>query len=164
MQILHPNIVLANIRKQVFGNSMLPSRRIKISIGKKDNPIPDAIMDDNDFIKYMNKKVEKTQEYLFYSDNKAIAVLGTNYIPISNELYSKFESELKTAINKWNDSYSGDNDISWQIEITTEESKKNYYGNGGVPTNWDEFIKLVTTYDSILKDKKNNSTNVQKQF
>ena len=76
---------------------------------------------------------------------------------MSNEFYNQFEDELKTVINKWNDFYDGNSDISWNIEISVDtnhsEETKIYYGNGGVPTNWEEFIELITTFDNILNNK-----------
>lgn len=85
-------------------------------------------------------------------DGKVISDLSTN---IPEKYYSQFISKLYRIINEWKGVYSGESNTVWSIKYSTENKKGLISGNGGFPSNWNEFIDLLVEYEILFKKKKN---------
>jgi len=84
-------------------------------------------------------------------EGKAISDLSTN---LPEKYYSQFVSKLYSIIKDWQNIYSGKSNIVWSINYDMENNKKLISGNGGFPSNWNEFIDLISEYEKIFKNKK----------
>lgn len=96
-----------------------------------------------------------TYELLFADlnnlDGKSISDLAT---PIPEKYYTDFITRLYSIINDWEDIYSGDSNVSWNIKVDTENSQKIISGKGGYPKNWNKLIDLLSEYERLFKVSK----------
>ena len=140
-----------NIPQKVYGifniTQKTSEERIKISI-KNDN---------KDYVLLLSHVSHPETYSLSFADvnileGKSILDLSTN---ISEKYYSTFISRLYSIINDWKDDYWGKGNIKWSIKIDIEDNKRLISGNGDFPSNWNEFIDLISEYEKLFKKIKN---------
>lgn len=108
-----------------------------------------------DYVMLLTHDVDSEKYHLAFAnlkqlDDKSISDLSTN---ISKHHYDNFVNKLLPVIKDWQDIYSGNNGISWNIKI--EESKsKIISGNGEFPSNWNQLIDLLSEYEILFKQKR----------
>lgn len=82
---------------------------------------------------------------------KVISDLSTR---IPEKYFVSFVDKLYTIIKNWQNNYSGENKITWSINIGEDGSNRVISGNGGFPENWDDLINLLIEYEKIFKNAK----------
>lgn len=84
-------------------------------------------------------------------ENKSISDLAT---PVPEKYYTDFITKLYSIINDWENNYSGDSNVSWNIKIDDEKNQKTISGKGGFPKNWNKLIDLLSEYERLFKVSK----------
>jgi len=92
--------------------------------------------------------------------NTSIDEVAVN-IPLAD--YHNFIMRINKITEKWENSYSGNGNSQWILEINDVFIKGKYVGNGGYPSNWNEYIDLISEYEILFKkvkleDKKFNNS------
>lgn len=109
------------------------------------------------FIKRNNQ-----MQFAYFNNVAVISDMDEKFVPISNEEYEEFIEKLNNIIKDWNKVYLGElNNGLWMVSLYDDE-KANYrvIGSGAFPTNWNEYIDLISDYEIIYK-KKFNKTEVK---
>lgn len=88
---------------------------------------------------------------LLYVDKNKESFIKDSIITIPLIKFDDFTEKLNKIIVFWNNEYSGNNNITWQIKINTKNSNKNINGKGAFPHNWNEFIDLISEYEILFK-------------
>lgn len=112
--------------------------------------------DNNNYVLLLNHVSEPEMYDLLFADlnnldEKSISDLSTN---VPERYYSQFVSKLYSIISNWEDDYQGESNVEWNIKLNTENNTRLISGNGGFPSNWNEFIDLISEYEKIFKNKK----------
>lgn len=82
---------------------------------------------------------------------KTISDLSTR---IPEMYFVTFIDRLYTIIKNWQNNYSGENKITWSINIEEDDNNRVISGNGGLPEEWDDLINLLIEYEKIFKNAK----------
>lgn len=112
--------------------------------------------DKSNYVMLLNHVSEPEMYDLLFADlnnldGKSISDLSTN---VPERYYSQFVSKLYSIISNWEDDYQGESNVEWNIKLNTENNTRLISGNGGFPSNWNEFIDLISEYEKIFKNKK----------
>ena len=112
--------------------------------------------DKSNYVMLLNHVSEPEMYDLLFADlnnldGKSISDLSTN---VPERYYSQFVSKLYSIISNWEDDYQGESNVKWNIKLNTENNTRLISGNGGFPSNWNEFIDLISEYEKIFKNKK----------
>ncbi len=83
-------------------------------------------------------------------DGKYISDASMN---LSKKYYDQFVSKLYSIISNWQDNYQGESNVEWNIKFDMKDNTRVISGNGGFPSNWNEFIDLMSEYEKIFKTK-----------
>lgn len=112
--------------------------------------------ENNNYVLLLNH-YNKTETYdlvfanLNNLEGKSISDLATD---IAKRYSDDFVKRLSKIIEGWENSYSGNSQVSWSIKIDINGGNKLISGNGGFPSNWNELISLLSEYEIIFKNKK----------
>ena len=112
--------------------------------------------DKSNYVMLLNHYREDNTYDIAFADlnnlsGKTISDLSTR---IPEMYYVTFIDKLYTVIKNWQNNYSGENKITWSINIEEDGSNRVISGNGGLPENWDDLINLLIEYEKIFKNAK----------
>lgn len=112
--------------------------------------------DKSNYVMLLNHYREDNTYDIAFADlnnlsGKTISDLSTR---IPEMYYVTFIDKLYTIIKNWQNNYSGENKITWSINIEEDGSNRVISGNGGLPENWDDLINLLIEYEKIFKNAK----------
>lgn len=138
------------------GNDNLSKESIRIGIQNKKN---------NYVLSLNHLRESETYDLLFADLNKlsgkVISEISTN---VPERYYSQFVSKLYNIISDWKDVYPGESNIIWSVEFDTEHNTRSISGNGSFPSNWNEFIDLISEYEKIFKNKKKIDQDIENKL
>lgn len=143
-----PQYKCKKCEKDIYENSMslvmddlfLPKKKYSIRVEIQDYVL---VMDGEECrLSFANLKE---------SDAKMIQDLSTK---IPKTYYDSFIDRLFSIIHDWQDNYDGNRNIHWNIRIIEESGTRIIMGNGGFPSNWNQFIDLLSEYEILFKQKK----------
>ena len=141
------------------GKDIYPDTNFKMpnNINMSKESIRIGIKNDNNNYVLLLNHVSKPEMYdLLFADlnnldGKSISDLSTN---VPERYYNQFVSKLYSIISNWTDAYSGESNVEWSIKLEIGNNTRLISGNGGFPSNWNEFIDLISEYEKIFKNKK----------
>lgn len=112
--------------------------------------------DKSNYVMLLNHyKEDNTYDIAFADLNnlsgKTISDLSTR---IPEMYFVTFIDRLYTIIKNWQNNYSGENKITWSINIEEDSNNRVISGNGGLPEEWDDLINLLIEYEKIFKNAK----------
>ncbi len=172
-----------NVPQRVYGvpNAMLNNNNDKYDI-KPENNVPQRVygVPNTNIPKPSNNSVIKKSVGVSIKNEKSNYVLSINYAeklgtydllfadlnnlenksisdlatPVPEKYYTDFITKLYSIINDWENNYSGDSNVSWNIKIDDENNQKTISGKGGFPKNWNKLIDLLSEYERLFKISK----------
>ena len=112
--------------------------------------------DKSNYVMLLNHYREDNTYDIAFADlnnlsGKTISDLSTR---IPEMYFVTFIDRLYTIIKNWQNNYSGENKITWSINIEEDGNNKVISGNGGLPEEWDDLINLLIEYEKIFKNAK----------
>ena len=112
--------------------------------------------DKSNYVMLLNHYREDNTYDIAFADlnnlsGKTISDLSTR---IPEMYFVTFIDRLYTIIKNWQNNYSGENKITWSINIEEDGNNKVIFGNGGLPEEWDDLINLLIEYEKIFKNAK----------
>ena len=110
--------------------------------------------DKSNYVMLLNHFREDNTYDIAFADlnnlsGKTISDLSTR---IPEMYFVTFVDRLYTIIKNWQNNYSGENKITWSINIDEYGNKMVISGNGGLPEEWDDLINLLIEYEKIFKN------------
>lgn len=112
--------------------------------------------DKSNYVMLLNHYREDNTYDIAFADlnnlsGKTISDLSTR---IPEMYFATFIDRLYTIIKNWQNNYSGENKITWSINIEEDGNNRVISGNGGLPEEWDDLINLLIEYEKIFKNAK----------
>lgn len=112
--------------------------------------------DKSNYVMLLNHYREDNTYDIAFADlnnlsGKTISDLSTR---IPEMYFVTFIDRLYTIIKNWQNNYSGENKITWSINIEEDGNNRVISGNGGLPEEWDDLINLLIEYEKIFKNAK----------
>ena len=112
--------------------------------------------DKSNYVMLLNHYREDNTYDIAFADlnnlsGKTISDLSTR---IPEMYFVTFIDRLYTIIKNWQNNYSGENKITWSINIEEDSNNRVISGNGGLPEEWDDLINLLIEYEKIFKNAK----------
>lgn len=112
--------------------------------------------DKSNYVMLLNHYREDNTYDIAFADlnnlsGKTISDLSTR---IPEMYFVTFIDRLYTIIKNWQNNYSGENKITWSINIEEDDNNRVISGNGGLPEEWDDLINLLIEYEKIFKNAK----------
>lgn len=112
--------------------------------------------DKSNYVMLLNHYREDNTYDIAFADlnnlsGKTVSDLSTR---IPEMYFVTFIDRLYTIIKNWQNNYSGENKITWSINIEEDGNNRVISGNGGLPEEWDDLINLLIEYEKIFKNAK----------
>ena len=146
-----------NIPQKVYG--VMNPEKFKLDLNKRNKESISVII--NDYCLSLTKW-GNTCDLLFMNRSKE-SFIKDSIISVSLEKFDKFVNRINDISSEWKNEYSGTKNIKWQIKFSTKSLNKTIVGNGQYPTNWNQFIDLISEYEVLFKKTiiyNNNGNNV----
>ena len=137
-----------NIPQEVYGipNSMMEN---KYNIEPEDN-IPQKVYGVPNSMMENKSDINKDSIIISIKNNNNDYVLSLSHTSKPEINYRQFIINLYSIINNWQDNYLGESKVEWSIKIDTKDNKRLIYGHGDFPSNWNEFIDLISKYEKAF--------------